>query len=61
METDQGEKISNLKLSSKVGEDKGKRKAAPDETALEVWETNPTKSEGLKAKPEKEQREQDQD
>jgi hypothetical protein len=36
METDQGEKISNLKLSPKVGEDKGKRKAVIDETALEA-------------------------
>lgn len=61
METDQRAKISNLKLSSKVGEDKGRRKAAIDETALEVWETNPTIPEILKAKPEKEQREQDQD
>ena len=30
METDQGEKISNLELSSKVGEDEGKQKVATD-------------------------------
>ena len=54
METDQEEKISNLKLSPKVAEDEGKKKVANDEFSLEVWEINPTKTEVFKAKPEKE-------